>query len=233
MSIQAVIFDFFGTLVGDFVASTGPMTPDLATALKAPHQQFAELWRKTSNLRIDGTFQSIEAALAHVCAGIGVQPSREELVQAVEIRLNQIRHMLLPKPDAIPTLRQLRRQGYTIGLLSNCSTEIPLLWPDSPLAELIDSVVFSSRERLRKPDPRIFALACERLGKTPQQCLYVADGENHELTAAASIGLRPVLVRNLSADLRKELFREAREWQGLAVSSLSQLLNIIDVPDVA
>jgi ABC-type hemin transport system substrate-binding protein len=94
----------------DFVASTGQMTPDLATALNAPHDQFVELWRKTSNLRIDGTFQSVETALEHVCAAIGVQPAAEEMTKAVEIRLNQIRRALNPKPDAIATLQALEAE---------------------------------------------------------------------------------------------------------------------------
>jgi len=117
--IRAVIFDFFGTLVDDFVAATAPMTPDLATAVNAPAEQFLELWRKTTNLRIDGTFQSIEAAVEHVCAAIGVQPTNEELSKAVEIRLNQIRRALKPKRDAVATMRALKRSGYKIGLLSN------------------------------------------------------------------------------------------------------------------
>jgi putative hydrolase of the HAD superfamily len=228
MTIQAVIFDFFGTLVDDFVASTAQMTPDLATAVNAPHEQFMELWRKTSNLRIDGTFQSIEAAIEYVCTGIGIQPTPEKLTKAVEIRLNQIRQALKPRPDAIATLQKLKHKGYKIGLLSNCSIEIPILWPDSPFAELVDSAVFSSREHLKKPDPRIFQLACERLAETPQQCIYVADGENHELAVAASIGLHPLLIRNPSANLRKELFREAREWHGLAISSLTEVLNLVE-----
>ena len=232
MTIRAVIFDFFGTLVDDFVASTGQMTPDLATALNAPHDQFVELWRKTSNLRIDGTFQSVETALENVCAAIGVQPTAEEMTKAVEIRLNQIRRALNPKPDAIATLQALKQSGYKIGLLSNCSIEIPILWPESPLTQFVDSAVFSSREHLKKPDPRIFDLACKRLGEIPQQCLYVADGENHELSVARSIGLRPVLIRNFSANLRKDLFREAREWEGLAISSLSEVLNVLNPSSV-
>jgi len=228
VTIRAVIFDFFGTLVDDFVASTGQMTPDLATALNAPHDQFVELWRKTSNRRIDGTFQSVETALEHVCAAIGVQPTAEEMTKAVEIRLNQIRRALNPKPDAIATLQDLKQSGYKIGLLSNCSIEIPVLWPESPFAQLVDSAVFSSREHLKKPDPHIFDLACKRLGEIPPKCLYIADGENHELSVARSIGLRPVLIRNFSANLRKDLFREAREWEGLAISSLSEVLNVLN-----
>jgi putative hydrolase of the HAD superfamily len=232
VTIRAVIFDFFGTLVDDFVASIGQMTPDLATAVNAPHEQFIELWRNTSSLRIDGTFQSVEAAIEHVCAAIGVQPTTEELMKAVEIRLNQIRRALKPKRDAIATVRALKRSGHKIGLLSNCSIEIPILWSESPFAQLVDSPVFSSREHLKKPDPRIFDLACKRLGEIPQQCLYIADGENHELSIARSIGLHPVLIRNSFASRRKELFREATEWDGLAISSLSEVLKVLDAAAV-
>ena len=232
MTIQAVIFDFFGTLVDDFVASIGQMTPDLATAVNAPHEQFIELWRNTSSLRIDGTFQSVEAAIEHVCAAIGVQPTTEELMKAVEIRLNQIRRALKPKRDAIATVRALKRSGHKIGLLSNCSIEIPILWSESPFAQLVDSPVFSSREHLKKPDPRIFDLACKRLGEIPQQCLYIADGENHELSIARSIGLHPVLIRNSFASRRKELFREVTEWDGLAISSLAEVLKVLDAAAV-
>ena len=227
VTVRAVIFDFFGTLVDDFVAATGPMTPALAIAVNAPHEQFIELWRNTSSLRIDGTFQSIEAAIEHVCAAVGIQPSTEQMAKAVEIRLNQIRRALKPKPDAVATLKTVKQRGYKIGLLSNCSIEIPILWPESPFAQFVDWAVFSSREHLKKPDPRIFDLACQGLGETPQQCLYVADGENYELSVARSIGLHPVLVRNSFASRRKELFREATEWQGIAIASLSEVLNVL------
>ena len=232
MTIRAIIFDFFGTLVDDFVAAAGPMTPDLATAVNAPHEQFIEHWRKTSKLRIDGTFQSVEAAIEHVCIAVGVQPSAEELAKAVEIRLNQIRRALKPKPDAVATLKALRQRGYKIGLLSNCSIEIPILWPESPFAQLVDSAVFSSREHLKKPDLAIFDLVCKRLGEISQQCFYIADGENYELSVARSIGLHPVLIRNSFASRRKELFREATEWQGVAISSLSEVLNVVATADI-
>ncbi|HEX7229131.1 MAG TPA: HAD-IA family hydrolase [Candidatus Binatia bacterium] len=228
MTIRAIIFDFFGTLVDDFVAATGPMTPDLAMAVNAPHEQFIEHWRKTSNLRIDGTFQSVEAAIEHVCIAMDVRPSTEELAKAVEIRLSQIRRALKPKPDAVATLKTLRQRGYKIGLLSNCSIEIPILWPESPFAQFVDSAIFSSREHLKKPDPRIFDLACKRLGEIPRQCLYIADGENYELSVARRVGLHPVLIRNSFARRRQELFREATEWQGVAISLLSEVLSLVE-----
>jgi putative hydrolase of the HAD superfamily len=148
------------------------------------------------------------------------------MMQAVQIRLQQIRRALQPRPDAVATLVKLLNKGRKIGLISNCSIEIPILWPETPFADLIDSAIFSSRERLKKPAPRIYRLACDRLGVMPEHCVYVADGENHELTAAASVGLHPVLIRNSTSQNRLELFRESREWQGATIQSLAEILQL-------
>jgi putative hydrolase of the HAD superfamily len=78
-----------------------------------------------------------------------------------------------------------------------------------------------------KPDPRIYHLACERICVIPERCLYIADGENHELAAAAKVGLHSVLIRNLSRDNENELLREAKEWQGAAISSLSEAITLL------
>jgi putative hydrolase of the HAD superfamily len=227
MKVEAVILDLFGTLVDDFVASTGPINTDLAVALGLPYEPFIQLWRDSSDMRIDGTFQTIEASIEHVCAAIGADITPHQMNIAVELRLDQIRRALKPKPDAVTTLNRLKDNGYKIGVLSNCSIEIPILWPETPFADLVDSTVFSSRERLTKPDPQIYYLACERLGMVPQKCIYVADGENHELAAAAKVGLHPVLIHNSSAEHRRDLFREARAWQGMSISALTEVFRVV------
>jgi putative hydrolase of the HAD superfamily len=38
-----------------------------------------------------------------------------------------------------------------------------------------DLVIESSKEGVRKPDPRIYALACERLGIAPREAVYLDD----------------------------------------------------------
>ncbi|HEY7221139.1 MAG TPA: HAD-IA family hydrolase [Candidatus Binatia bacterium] len=229
MKFQAIIFDLFGTLVDDFAASTRQTNVDLAAVLGVPREPFTEKWRQTSALRIDGTFQTIEASIEYVCDAIGAQVSREQMKKSVKIRLQQIRRALKPKPDAVATVTRLKEAGYRLGLLSNCSIEIPILWPETPLAAFFDAIVFSSRECLKKPDLQIFRLACDRLGVVPKECVYIADGENRELTAAANVGLHPVLIRNASAESRREIFREARQWRGFAITSLSDVLTLLGV----
>jgi putative hydrolase of the HAD superfamily len=227
MKFNTVIFDLFGTLVDDFVSSVGQMHQEMAAALAVPYEQFIRLWGQTAKMRIIGAFDTVEANIKYVCDTMNVHPEADQISNAVEIRMKYIRLALQPRTDAVTTLRQLKEQGYKIGLLSNCSIEIPILWPETAFADLFKSPVFSSRERLKKPDPRIFHLACERIGVTSERCLYIADGEDHELTAAAKVGLHPVLIRTSSQETRGELHQEAREWRGATITSLLEVLELV------
>jgi len=228
MKFKTVIFDLFGTLVDDFVSSVGQMHQEMAAALALPYEQFIRLWGQTAKLRIIGAFDTIESNINFVCYTMNVHPGAEQISNAVEIRMKYIRQALQPRPDAVTTLRQLKEQSYKIGLLSNCSIEIPILWPETTFANLVKSPVFSSREHLKKPDPRIYHLACERLGATPENCLYIADGEDHELAAAAKVGLHPVLIRTSVQKTSGGSHQEAREWQGTTIAGLAEALNLVN-----
>lgn len=58
---------------------------------------------------------------------------------------------------------------------------------------LFDLVVESSIEGIRKPDPRIYVLACERLGVRPERAVFLDDlGIN--LKPARALGMRTIKV---------------------------------------
>ncbi len=226
MKFQAIIFDLFGTIVDDFAAaSAGSNHAEFPAALGLPYDPFMQHWRQLTDRRSLGEFQTVEASINYVCNIIGVSVTDEQMTKSVETRLQLTRRALTPKPDAVETLAQLRDDGFKIGLLSNCSIEIPIVWPETAFAELFHSTVFSSRERIKKPAREIYHLACERLGVTPEQCLYIADGENYELAAAAQVGMHSVLIK--SSESHSEVRREAREWQGKSISTLSEVSGIV------
>jgi len=227
MKFIAVIFDLFGTLVDDFGSSAGQMNHELAAALGVPYEPFMQLWSQTLQMRAIGAFQTVEASIEHVCLAMEMQVGAEQIKKAVEIRLQYIRQALKPRPNAEATLAQLKHQGHKLGLLSNCSIEIPILWRETAFANLIDTPIFSSRARLKKPDPRIYHLACERLDVMPDSFLYIADGEDYELASAAKVGLHPVLIRTPSQKNDGRLHQEAREWQGTMIASLPEVLQLV------
>jgi len=226
MKYKCAIFDLFGTLVDDFLSWASPMNDELVKALAVQFDPFMDMWRQSSEMRTIGKFQTVEASIDHVCDAMGIRVGAEQLKAAVEVRMKYIKRALEPRADAVATLTRLRNEGCRTGLLSNCSLEIPMLWLETAFAELMDSVVFSCRERLRKPDPRIYRLVCDRLGVNPVDCVYVADGENYELAGAAEAGLHPVLIRTASQNKSKS-HQEAREWQGDTIAGLADVLSLV------
>jgi len=78
---------------------------------------------------------------------------------------------------------------------------------------------------VKKPNPRIYHLALERLKVKPQDCLYVGDGSNRELTGARKVGMHPVLIRTSTEE---NCSFDEDDWDGTAVSSLSEVLDLIE-----
>jgi epoxide hydrolase-like predicted phosphatase len=92
----------------------------------------------------------------------------------------------------IDTVRQVRKAGYRTALLTNNAREWEPIWrPLVPVDELFHIVVDSSVVGLRKPDPAIYELTCERLGLEPRECIFVDDLESN-VDAASALGMEVV-----------------------------------------
>ncbi len=58
---------------------------------------------------------------------------------------------------------------------------------------MFDTIVESAVEGVRKPDPRFYLIACERLGVEPDRCVFLDDlGVN--LKPARALGMRTIKV---------------------------------------
>jgi putative hydrolase of the HAD superfamily len=89
----------------------------------------------------------------------------------------------------IDAVRQVKGAGYRTALLTNISRSGEAVWRSLfAVDELFDVVVDSSQVGLRKPDPAIFLLTCERLGLQPEHCLFV-DDLRCNVDAAADLGM--------------------------------------------
>lgn len=222
MSPQAVIFDLFGTIVDGFAGAAAGYQERFATALGLTSERIAQPWRELTERRTLGDFQTVEASIEHLCRLLGANVTAAQIEAATRIRLELTRAALGPRSDAIATFEQLKALGFKIGLLSNCSVEIPIVWPETAFAEWFDATVFSAREKLKKPAPDLYRIACARLSVEAKDCIYVADGEKFELTAAAELGMRSILIK--SSESHGDVKREAREWQGTTISSLAEIV---------
>ncbi|EFH80378.1 HAD family hydrolase [Ktedonobacter racemifer] len=227
---DAIIFDLFGTLVDDLL--TEPFTQtleEMASFVGAPRDIFLQMWmHDTWPLRAAGHLPDVEANILYICTELGITPKPEQIQHAVRRRLELTRQSLKPRHDALETLETLRAAGYKLGLISDCSSEVPLIWRTTPLAALIDVPIFSCSVKLKKPDPRIYHLAYERLGIAPERGLFIANGESNELAGAQAIGMEAVLIRVPYSEEHNPRCHEARTWRGARIESIKGLLAYLD-----
>jgi putative hydrolase of the HAD superfamily len=84
------------------------------------------------------------------------------------------------------------RARARVGIISNGPAEHQLKKLDViGIYEWVDraDVFVSSIEGVAKPDPRLFEIACERTGTTPQRCVYVGDAYDPDVTGAHAAGM--------------------------------------------
>src|SRR5579871_6749717 len=88
------------------------------------------------------------------------------------------------RPEMIAALNRIKAHGLKTGCITN---NVPSSTTDSPppagarslysreIMEQFDAVIESSKIGIRKPDPRIYRMMCERLKVEPSSCVYLDD----------------------------------------------------------
>jgi putative hydrolase of the HAD superfamily len=85
------------------------------------------------------------------------------------------------------------RPHYKIALLSNSFLGVREREQERyHFQEMADLIVYSHEVGLAKPDPRIYELACNRLGLLPHETLFLDDYEPNVI-AAREFGLQAIL----------------------------------------
>jgi len=212
---RAVVFDLWDTLVDFDPEFSRGFTHAIADRLGRDRGEFEQLW-------LDGRPARDTGPLRAYLTSIGIDEGvREELVS---LRRDWARRALVPRAGAVVTLRELRDRGLGTGLVSVCSDDVPAVWAETELHGLFDSEVFSCDVGLRKPDPRIYLLACEQLGVEPAEALFVGDGANDELAGAERVGMRAALIHRPG---QEPIWPEAREFRGPWLTSVPEVLSLL------
>lgn len=86
-------------------------------------------------------------------------------------------------PDVLETLRELRRRGVRMAVVSDAWPDLPELHAGLGVADFFEIYAISAVLGYCKPDPRIYQHASTSLGLLPAQCLVIDD--DPDLVAAA------------------------------------------------
>ena len=123
-------------------------------------------------------------------------------------------------------LRRLR-ETHRLGVVSN-------LWcPGTPclaefrragVADLFETVVFSSDYRINKPSPRLYRKALERLGVHESEVLFVGDDLARDIAGAKAVGMSAVWICGGNIERSVEDFDDAT-MPDLVIKDLVDLLE--------
>lgn len=129
-------------------------------------------------------------------------PQYCDLIRAYDERYEE--SLSGPIMETVDILRQLHSSGFSLYGLSN--------WPAEKFQGVrarydffrwFDGIVLSGEVRITKPDPRIFHLLLEQIGRPAQECLLI-DDSIHNIATAQALGFQTILFHS-PQELEKQL----------------------------
>ena len=176
VQLDAVIFDLGGVVLG--------WEPERAFEQVMPAESVAEFLERIDfadwNRRNDGgrPFDEAEAEL------IARFPDAEGIIHGYREHFAYTLSGMVPGTAAV--IAELGQAGVALSALTNWSGEtFPIARERFGILRRFSNILVSGDERLLKPDPAIFALACERAGLDPARTVFVDDSPRNAVAATA------------------------------------------------
>lgn len=177
--IKAIIFDFFGVIVGDGFEST------YRTAGGDPEKDkvfIQDLLDRTNRGSI-----SSEEFRENICEQLGI--TLEDYQNSVS-KAEQVNYELL---EFIKTLRP----KYRTAILSNVNKGgLEKRVAIDTLNKYFDQIIVSGEVGFIKPEPEIYELTARRLGVELSECVFTDDRIGY-VEGAVAVGMKGILYTNL------------------------------------
>ena len=162
-------------------------------------------------LVLNELFLSVE--WAQMDAGTLTEKTAEPLImQRIPERLRETVRSLLfswayPR-DMIPGMEdligRLKRDGYSIYLLSNASVLQHEYWPKFPVSRLFDGKLISCDVGIVKPCHRIYQVFTDRFSLNAEECLFIDDAAAN-VAGAIACGWQGIVFHGSSEELERKL----------------------------
>lgn len=192
MSISAVIFDLGGVVLDSPLEVFVAYETELGIAPHTLNRNIvaaghAGAWSRLERgeLTMSAFYEAFDAEMA----AHGLQVSGAAIMQ-------RLADSTAIRPAAVSAIRKLRAAGLKVAALTNNWANEDQGSKMETLRGEFDAFIESTVVGLRKPDPRIYQLACSRLGVEPPHAAFLDDiGLN--LKAAKALGMTTIKVVSL------------------------------------
>lgn len=232
LSIKAIFFDVFGTLV-DWRTSIARETRDILEPLgyRLDWPAFADAWRAEYQPAMEQVrsgklpFCKLDVLHMHNLDQILPRFNVGGLDYKTKHGLNLAWHRLDAWPDASPGLHRLKRR-FLIAPVSNGNISLMVALArrnDLPWDAILGSEIAGDF----KPKPRVYLAACAAFDLKPEQCMMAAAHPN-DLTAAASCGLRTGYISRPNEKGRPAEYTAPKEKFDISAGSVIELAEKLE-----
>lgn len=111
-----------------------------------------------------------------------------------------------PFPDVINVIEKLKNAGIKTAIVTNITSD--RLYSQRKkldslgIQHLFDTVIYSGEIGIHKPDRRIFDYTAKLLGVSNEQCVFVGDDPDSDVTGALNANMEAVWIDSLGYDGR-------------------------------
>ena len=142
------------------------------------------------------------------------------LASAVNAYVKEKYLHLKPYPGVLETLRELKRQGYKLGVVSDgVRLKARMRLNEAGLDGYFDAVVTYEDTGKQKPAREPFLRICDELGVNPEECLMVGDWPERDVQGGRLAGMKTCLAKY------GQMHETKADYQ---IESFSKLLTVVD-----
>ena len=200
-----------------------------AEAAGVEPEAFMEAWRSTAAEAGVGRLRSPFDRAQRALESLGIR-ERSAVVQVANLDIETIQKCVFYYDGAPEALSELRQRGFRLGLISNATATTAFAVTPLKLRERLDLLVFSYEVGAAKPDPAIYEAALRRSSCPPHEALFVGDGANRELDAAAALGFSALCMDH---PLKAHSFRKAELLSGEGHPKVTDFAQLLALPVLA
>jgi len=220
---KVLIFDLFHTLSSMHHSDV----PGLYSheVIGITYEEWLEALFSDSERRARGIIKEPNALIRDITDKLGMNISDETIEELARIRYERfdlaLKNIL---PHTVETLKELKKRGKTLILLSNADVCEIRGWKDSPASPYFDHSIFSCHVGLVKPEPEIYEHAVQLSGASKEECLFIGDGGSDELKGAKDFGIAACFTSEFIKDLWPEHIESRKLIADYHIETIDELL---------
>jgi putative hydrolase of the HAD superfamily len=189
-SYRAVIFDLGGVVLGSPLHAIAAYEREIGIPANFINRVVMDTAPVGAWSRLERGELSMEAfyeAFDRDCAEAGREISAQTMMERIAVSAG-------PRPAMLEAVTRIKERELSVAALTNnWASADSETRSHGDVRDHFDVFIESSVEGLRKPDPQIYQLACERLSVTPVEAIFLDDiGAN--LKPARELGMTTIKV---------------------------------------